>query len=578
MEKCQKQIWVDNIFEKLTLEQKVGQLMVFGFAGPVITPHIIEMIKTYHVGGFRIAQKFHGGYDSKEGAHPSLFKEPDSKSYDRPGTFKAKRVACTPQEYATTLNTLRDLAMEHNDGVPLHFTFDQEGEGADFLFGQRLFPFPMGLAATKEPEMAYKVALSLGKQARALGANMIHSPVLDVNTNPLNPEIGPRAYSDKTDTVIAYAKESIRGFNEMHIISTGKHFPGRGDSVQDAHFGLPVIDLSKAELMEKHIRPYRELIKAGLPAIMAAFTAYPSLDPSHDPAATSRAIITGLLREELGFKGVITTDNISMHGLLDRYEVGEAVVRSLLAGCDLILCRNETPVNKYIIGCVIEAVKTGRYSMDMLDASVMRILKMRYDMGLADNGGKVNASEAGLPFYDEEIMAVAREAAEKSVTVLRDKGGLLPVSKDKKVLLIEQTHHFHSFINNMYVHPGVLWEEMLKHSDHVSVVVVKEKVSKACIERIKGRLKHEKYDLIVTTSYYNYRTHANMMEVMDLLCHQEAPVIVVSNTPYEKFGVPKHVNTAIVSFCPSGRENIKAIADVIYGSISANHGLELEKH
>lgn len=575
MEKCQKQIWVDNIFEKLSLEQKVGQLMVFGFAGPVITPHIVEMIKTYHVGGFRIAQKFHGGYDSKEGAHPSLFKAPDSKSYDRPGSFKAKRIACTPQEYADTLNTLRDLAMAHN-GVPLHFTFDQEGEGADFLFGQRLFPFPMGLTATKEPEMAYKVARSLGKQARAMGANMIHSPVLDVNTNPLNPEIGPRAYSDQTDVVIKYAKESIRGFNEMKIISTGKHFPGRGDSTQDAHFGLPVIDLTKADLMEKHIRPYAELIEAGLPAIMAAFTAYPSLDSSGDPAATSRAIITGLLREELGFEGVITTDNISMHGLLERYEVGEAVIRCLLAGCDLILCRNETPVNKYIIECVIEAVKSGRYPLDMLDASVMRILNMRYDMGLGDHGGKVNANEAGLPFYDEGIMTVAREAAEKSVTLLRDRKSILPVSKDKRVLLIEQTHHFHSFINNMYVHPGVLWEEMLQHSDNVSVVVVKEKLSKGCIERIKGRLKQEQYDVIVTTSYYNYRTHADMMEVMELLSHHETPVIVVSNTPYETFGVPKHADTAIVSFCPSGRENIKAIADVIYGSITAHDGLELQ--
>ncbi len=129
------------------------------------------------------------------------------------------------------------------------FTYDQEGEGADFLFNRRLFPYPMGLAASGEPELAYRVALASGRQARALGANMIHSPVLDVNTNPRNPEIGPRAYSDDPAVAAQYAAQSLRGYSEAGIIATGKHFPGRGESEEDAHFGLPVVKLDRAAFM-----------------------------------------------------------------------------------------------------------------------------------------------------------------------------------------------------------------------------------------------------------------------------------------------------------------------------------------
>lgn len=571
-----KRLWVDNLMGKLTLEQKVGQLMVFGFAGPFITPSVVELITKYHVGGLRIAQKFHGGFDPKDGSHKNIYRRPDMKSYDRPGNLRNKRIACTPEEYANVLNTLRDYALDRKDSIGLHFAFDQEGEGADFLFNQRLFPHPMGLTASGNPELAYKTALCVGKQARALGANMIHSPVLDVNTNPKNPEIGPRAYSDNPDIVAKYATQSLRGFSEAGIIATGKHFPGRGESDQDAHFGLPIVTLDKPELMEKHIAPYKKMIDAGLPAVMAAFTAYPCLGGGEVPAATSREVITGFLRNELGFNGVVTTDNISMHGLLDKYEVGEAVVRSLSAGCDLILCRNETPVTKHIIHTVIEAVKSGRYPEKELDQSVQRILNMRWDMGLAENGGKVDATKAGQPFNDTFIVDTAQEAAKKSTVMLRNEEDILPLSKDKKVMLIEQIHHFHSFINNMYSHPGMLWEEMLKHSENVSVVAIEEKYTEDDKKRVMDRLENDEYDVIVTTSYYNYRSHAIMIPFLEELKRFNKPIIVVSNTPFENFGVPKDFPTALVSFCPSGRENIQAIADTIYGKLIPSAKLDVK--
>jgi beta-N-acetylhexosaminidase len=566
--------WVDGLMGRLNLEQKAGQLMVFGCMGPVITPHVVEMITKYHVGGLRIAQKFHAGsdewrvtVDGKQPPHPK--DKPEVNTYYRPADLYTKRVNCTPEEYARTLNTLRDMALNRKDGVGLHFAYDQEGEGADFLFKQRLFPFPMGLVASGDPELAYKVALASGKQARALGANMIHSPVLDVNTNPLNPEIGPRAYSDNAEVTTRFALQSLRGYREAGIMTTGKHFPGRGASDQDAHFGLPTINMDRATFMREHIAPFKALIDAGLPTIMAAFTAYPLFGSDEIPAATDKRIITDLLRGELGFKGVVTTDNIQMKGLLQKYEMGEAVVRCLLAGCDLILCRAETPVTKHLIATVIEAVKSGRYLEQQLDASVRRILELRWKMGLAQDGGKVDAAKAGEPFNNPFVAGVAQKAAEKSIVLLRDEQNALPLKREARVLLVEQIHHFHSFINDLYSHPGLLWEELRKRSDNVALVLINEKLSDNDKAVVHQRLKELDYDVIVSTSYYNYRSHASMTGLLAEMQQYQKPIVIVSNTPYEKFGVPTEFPTGLVCFAPNGRENLSAVADILYGKKAA---------
>lgn len=559
--------WIDDLMGKMTLEQKVGQLMVFGFFGPVITPHIVELITKYHVGGFRIGQKFHGGSDEGriKGALP--YEKPGMNTFDRPADLYTKRINCSPFEYTQVLNKLRDFALNRKDGIGLHFAYDQEGEGADFLFDQRLFPYPMGLAASNDPTLAYRVALASGMQAKAMGANMIHSPDLDVNTNPKNPEIGTRSYSDNPDIVTRYAIQSLKGYSDAGIIATGKHFPGRGESEQDAHFGLPVITMDKNTFMEKHVAPFKGLIDAGLPAIMAAFTAYPCFGAGEVPGATAKEIITDLLRGELGFKGVVTTDNIQMKGLLNKYELGEATLRCLDAGCDLVLFRSESPATIYLVETVLEAVKKGRYTEKQLDASVQRILGMRFDMGLSVDGGKMDAQKAEKSFNDSFVVKTATEAAEKTITILRNEEKLIPISKNKKVLLIEQIHHFHSFINNMYSHPGMLWEEMRKLSDNVGLTLINEKYTENDKAAVMQRLADEDFDIIVATSYYNYRSHAIMVPFLKELQGLGKPLIVVSNTPYEAFGVPNEISTAVISFCQSGRENVKAVAETLFGKL-----------
>ncbi|UCH11242.1 MAG: hypothetical protein JSU61_04965, partial [Fidelibacterota bacterium] len=362
-----KERWIDNLLGRMDLEQKVGQMLVFGFAGPVITPDIVELITKYQVGGLRIALKFRTQtllHDLKPGTTPDenvLRSLQHPHGLNRDYADPRQCTACTPQQYTAVLNRLRDHALDRELSIPLHFTIDQEGNASDDLInGQRLFPHPMGFVAAGDPELAYRAALAIGKQARAVGANMIHSPVLDVNTNPRNPEISTRAYSDKPEEVIQYALQSVRGFQEAGLIATGKHFPGRGESVADAQWGLPSMDVDADTMRKVHLAPFRALIDAGIPAILVAHCRYPALGVPDEPSSVSKRILLDILRGELGFKGVISTDNMMMGGILQRFEIREAVIRTIEAGNDLVLYRDESPQRIRIIEAVLKAVRSGR--------------------------------------------------------------------------------------------------------------------------------------------------------------------------------------------------------------------------
>jgi len=177
----------------------------------------------------------------------------------------------------------------------------------------------------------------------------------------------------------------------------------------------------------------------------------------------------------------------------------------------------------------------------------------------------VDASRASQPFHDPFVTGVAREAAEKSVVLLRNDRRTLPLTRDTKVILVEQIHHFHSFINTMYSHPGLFWEELRKHSDNVAVVLINEKFSETDKAAVHQRLQEMDYDVIVTTSYYNYRSHATMTGLLAEFQQYNKPIVIVSNTPYEQFGVPAGFPTGLVCFAPNSRENLGAVADILYG-------------
>lgn len=247
------------------------------------------------------------------------------------------------------------------------------------------------VGATKDASLARQAAKATGEELRALGVNLDFAPVADVNINPDNPVIGERAYGDDPGEVAKMVAAAVKGFDDSGVAATAKHFPGHGDTSTDSHTGLPVIKHSKAQWEKLDAPPFKAAIAAGVDAIMSAHIVMPKLDPSGDPATLSKPILTGLLREELGFDGVISTDALNMGGARTKYNDGEIAVRAVLAGADLLLMPNNFPK---AYDAVLAAVKSGRISQERLDASVTRLLKLKDGRGILREAAPASAEKA----------------------------------------------------------------------------------------------------------------------------------------------------------------------------------------
>ena len=574
--------WTDEIMGRLTLDEKIGQLVVFGFCGPVITPDVVELIDRHHVGGLRVSTKFRGMSmisDLPPGESLPAYKERSfryASGLHRDFAHYTPAIACTPVQYARTLKTLRDRSRARRSGVPVHFAFDQEGNAVDDMVnGIHLFPHPMAYAAAGDEGLCHRCAVALGTQCRAMGLNMIHSPVLDVNVNPDNPEVGTRSYSDDPDAVIRYAKATLHGLSEAGLTGTGKHFPGRGDSASDAHHGLPKVECDAATMRDVHLRPFKELIDAGLPAIMMAHSLYPALGVTEAPASADPGVIKDLLRGELGFEGVIETDNMMMGGILQQYTLAEAVVKVLQAGCNLVLLRDEGPARLDVLNAIKEAVASGAYPEKDLDASVQRILHMRYAMGLHDEANDPDPMAAQEPVDRPATARAAVEIAEKSALVLRDRKGLLPLAQDARVLLAEQVFPGHLHANNVYSHPGLFWEMLSEQCDKVACVEVPYLPAEADVARVKRRLAQEAFDVVITTKYYYHKDGPGGGAVVDAALASGKPVITLTNSPY-KFAVRDDLDTVVTVFHPGAPEHLRAAAKIIFGRLEATGSLPVK--
>lgn len=562
-----KKQFVQDLISKMTIEQKVGQCFVIGYVGSIVTPEIINRIKKYNPAGIRAGLMWR---------IRTVKHDPNGTNTDyayrllRPFTGTMKDFLpdipvphFTNEEFCEYVNTLKQAALDRELGIPLHFTFDFEGDvSADYYRGGvKYFPSCMGIANSKDPKMAYDVAWAVGRQLAPLGFSWIHSPVLDVNTNPRNPEIGTRSYGEDPDEVITYAIEALKGFRDAGIIATGKHFPGRGPSAADAHHGLPVISEPKEELM-RHLEPYRALIKAGLPAIMTAHTAYPAFDDSGLPATLSKPILTDILKGEMGFEGVITTDEITMGGIIQKFDVPEACLRAINAGCDLVLLRDEGGLIDDVMPALAQAVRDGRLSEERLNDAITRTLSVKYDYGFFDQEQIKDPAKASDGINDPKVAQIAQKAAAEAVNVIRDENKVLPVAKGKKVLLVYQVNPLHERTNTQQCNPATPWLEMLKKSDDVYAVETTMKYSEDDRKRVYERMNEA--DIIVITNYFDRRSpESGNSFVKELHEKTDKPIVVLTNSPYPFTVLPEY-KTVICSYS-SSVESSKEIANKIFG-------------
>ena len=398
---------VDKLLVKMTIEEKVGQCLMLSFCGTRLNPGIVESAVDMHCGGFHVSSNLRAIAPYKK---PGTGEETDpSKAIDYIPEYDIRADINTPYaspvQYAAVLNEVKKIAADNNHGIPLFIALDQEGDfSADYVRGGvNMFPGSMGLCASGDKTMAYRVAKAVGWQLRACGHNVIHGPVLDVNFNPLSSETSERAYSDQPAVVAEWGAMTLKGFQETGLIATGKHFPGGGDSDKDCHYDQPVIHKPKKLMMKENLLPYRELIPKQLPMIMTAHTVFSGLDPTREVATVSKPIVTELLREELGFEGVVITDSISMKSLMKKYSVPEAGIRAILAGVDLLLFMEESTNKRIMFESLVEAVKSGRISEERLDQSVARLLKLKYEYNLFENADCVDLDKVMEQVPEESV-------------------------------------------------------------------------------------------------------------------------------------------------------------------------------
>jgi beta-N-acetylhexosaminidase len=323
-------------------------------------------------------------------------------------------------ETAELANAFQKLAK-----VPLLMAADFEAGAANRVTGATLFPPLMSLGATGSEDLAYAMGRITALEGRAMGIHMTYAPVVDVNINPDNPIINTRSIGADPALVSRLANAFIRGVQENGMIATAKHFPGHGDTSQDSHSLLPTIAADIGRLEKVELLPFRAAIDAGVRAVMTAHLAVPALDPTPGlPATLSAPILTGVLRENMGFRGLIVTDALEMAGVTNTFSTEEAALRSVLAGADMLLL---PPDPAKVIVHLAAAVREGRLPVSRIDASVRRILETKAALGL-QRDRLVKIDELRRLVAPRAYLEQAARAFESATTLVRNEGAVLPLA------------------------------------------------------------------------------------------------------------------------------------------------------
>lgn len=394
----------------MPVESKVGQLLMIGFHGREPLPETLALIGRCRPGGL-------------------IFFGSNLDRADRLRALASDLAQAVGE--GTERHIAPFLSIDQEGGVVARLTEDQ---------GWVVFPGNMAIGATgpAADSFAFATAQAIGRQLRSVGLNMNLAPVLDVNNNPANPIIGVRAFSDDPAEVARLGAAAVRGFAAAGVASVGKHFPGHGDTSTDSHVELPAVAHDRPRLDRVELAPFRSAIAAGVDAIMTAHVTFPALDPRPGvPATLSPAALTGLLREEMGFSGLIMTDALEMKAVSDHFAVGEAAVLAVLAGADIILVGQAPDAALEAQAALLAAVRSGRVRAEVLDAAVGRVLHLKRRLGLLPGTGRPRVDAAAAsPAADADLaLAVARA----SVTLVRDAAGLLPLdpgSTGRELLLV----------------------------------------------------------------------------------------------------------------------------------------------
>lgn len=339
---------IKELIDSMSINEKIGQLMIVGFNGTSVDENINDLIKTSYIGGVIL---FGNNVESLNGV-------------------------------TELINNIKLSNM--NNKIPLFISVDEEGGVVSRTPNEFLkLPSSLSIGVYNNKEMCYEVGEIIANELKLMGYNMDYAPVLDILSNPNNTVIGSRAFGRDADIVSNLGISVMKGINENNVIPVVKHFPGHGDTSVDSHYGLPLVEKSLNELKELEFIPFQNAINSGADAIMVSHILLKNID-SENPATMSKKIVSDILRDEMNFKGVVISDDMTMAAIMDNYDIGEASVKAINAGVDIILVCHGYDNEIKVLTSISEAVNSGEITEERLDESVYRILSLKNKYDLSD--------------------------------------------------------------------------------------------------------------------------------------------------------------------------------------------------
>ncbi|WP_052436885.1 glycoside hydrolase family 3 N-terminal domain-containing protein [Georgenia sp. SUBG003] len=447
-------------------------------------------------------------------------------------------------------NQMQEWAAEYG-GVPLLIGADMENGAEQQVPDATGLPYPMGLGATRDVDNSAVAGAITGAEAAAMGINWNFMPVADVNTNPANPVIGVRSFGENADLVADHVAAYVGAQQSEGVLTSAKHFPGHGDTETDSHLGLPSVGFDRETLEEVHLKPFQAAIDAGADSIMTAHIVVEVIDDEL-PATLSPAVLTGLLREDMGFDGLVITDGMGMRAISDRWGTGEAGVMAVQAGADVLLSGNTAEVAAQAL---YDAVVAGELSEARIDESVSRILETKCDYGLFDDAA-VTPETADAITGNDDFVSQATRIAEQSITLLKNDGDVLPVRRGSTVHVAGPER------------ADVLAADLAERGLDATATQTPRRPSAeqitAAVEAAAGA------DVIIATTYTFSTMPAQQQELVDRLVATGKPVVVVSlGIPYDLAGA-EDADAAVATYAlnvnaVSSTPVLEGLANVLVG-------------
>ncbi len=521
---------VESLLKSMTLEEKIGQMVMVGFDDECLTPGLADYLNQNSIGNV---------------------------------IFLSRNIVDNAQTQAFTSDLQRMAACRR---VPIGFitAIDQEGGVvARLLNGVSVFPGNMALGAIGSPDYVRRSSEVMAREMIDLGLNMNLAPVLDVNNNPDNPGIGVRSYGEAPNLVARLGVAAIEGSQSVGVMATAKHFPGTGDVTVDSHIDLPQVPHSRERLNNVELVPFKAAIAAGVGAIMTAHVIFPAIEPEPLlPATMSRSVLTELLRNELHFDGIIITDDLFMGAISREYGLAEAAIRAIVAGADIALMCHKPDEQVVAISALVEAARAGRISRERIDSSVRRVLTAKARFGIL----KPRVADAELSGVGSAVnRALALEVARKAVTVVQNDYGIIPydVRRGRNVLVVTPDVKNLTMVEDAGSHGCGLTKAVravIPEASHICISQFPsdEETAKA-VDSAVGR------DLVIVGTY-NSHLYPQQAALVRRVAKVGVPVVVVGmRNPYDVKDF-LDVGTYIAAY--GFRDcSMQAVTEVIFGSL-----------